>query len=270
MSWYPFYRRLGGPQGRARRTENLVPTGIRSLTVQPVVSRYTDWATRPTLDLKYCVIIRTIVRLNWKLYPLIRNLSRFRRNLLTPSSSISTFRAGQTVQGIRKGRTSRSSDEGEAQKVGLSKDGTKWSFGPLGARAVRDNDETPFYVKDWKISDVYGSHNGAYERSSLLGRYALSTSVTDVPTQRKASVSLQNYSDYLPFFNIVRTVHDVKFCLSDQHYMHCNVSTIDTPSPTRFSTYWLLPVLTDIRTPWSWHSRTVETCSILYTYGFHI
>ena len=45
---YPFYRRLGGPHGRARWAENLVPTGIRSRTVQPVVSRYTDWATRPT------------------------------------------------------------------------------------------------------------------------------------------------------------------------------------------------------------------------------
>ena len=39
---YPFYRRLGGPQGRSGRAENLVPTGIRSRTVQPVVSRYTD------------------------------------------------------------------------------------------------------------------------------------------------------------------------------------------------------------------------------------
>jgi hypothetical protein len=27
---YPFYRRLGGPQGRSKRAENLVPTGIRS------------------------------------------------------------------------------------------------------------------------------------------------------------------------------------------------------------------------------------------------
>jgi len=45
---YPLYRRLGGPQGRSGRAENLVPTGIRSRTVQPVVSRYTDWATRPT------------------------------------------------------------------------------------------------------------------------------------------------------------------------------------------------------------------------------
>ena len=38
----------GGPQGRSGRAENLVPTGIRFRTVQPVVSRYTDWATRPT------------------------------------------------------------------------------------------------------------------------------------------------------------------------------------------------------------------------------
>ena len=45
---YPFYRSLGWPQGRSGRAENLVPTGIRSRTVQPVVSRYTDWAIRPT------------------------------------------------------------------------------------------------------------------------------------------------------------------------------------------------------------------------------
>ena len=46
---YPFYRRLVGPQGRSGRAENLVPTGIRSRTVQPVVNRYTDWANRSTL-----------------------------------------------------------------------------------------------------------------------------------------------------------------------------------------------------------------------------
>ena len=33
---YPLYRRLGGPQGRSGRAENLVPTGIRSQTLQPV------------------------------------------------------------------------------------------------------------------------------------------------------------------------------------------------------------------------------------------
>jgi hypothetical protein len=45
---HPLYRRLGGPQGRSERAENLVPTGIRSRIVQPLVSRYTDWATQPT------------------------------------------------------------------------------------------------------------------------------------------------------------------------------------------------------------------------------
>jgi len=34
---YPFYWRLGGPQGRSGRAENLVPTGIRSRTVETVV-----------------------------------------------------------------------------------------------------------------------------------------------------------------------------------------------------------------------------------------
>jgi len=38
---YLFSRRVGGPQGRSGEAENLVPTGIRSRTVQPVVSRYT-------------------------------------------------------------------------------------------------------------------------------------------------------------------------------------------------------------------------------------
>jgi len=38
---YPFYRRLGGTQGRSGRAEILVPNGIRSRTIQPVVSRYT-------------------------------------------------------------------------------------------------------------------------------------------------------------------------------------------------------------------------------------
>ena len=50
-----FYRKLGGPQGRSGRAENLVPTGIRSRTVQPVVSRYTDWAIRPiTYRILFC------------------------------------------------------------------------------------------------------------------------------------------------------------------------------------------------------------------------
>ena len=39
---YPFHRRLGGPQGRSGRAENLVPTGIRSRTVQPIVAIPTE------------------------------------------------------------------------------------------------------------------------------------------------------------------------------------------------------------------------------------
>ena len=45
---YPLYRRLGGRQGRSGRVENLAPPGFDPQTVQPVVSRYTDWATQPT------------------------------------------------------------------------------------------------------------------------------------------------------------------------------------------------------------------------------
>ena len=34
---YPFYRRLGGPQGRSGRAENHVLNEIRSWTVQPAI-----------------------------------------------------------------------------------------------------------------------------------------------------------------------------------------------------------------------------------------
>ena len=47
---YPLYRRLGCPQGRSKTgAENLAPPpGFDPRTVQPVASRYTDYATRPT------------------------------------------------------------------------------------------------------------------------------------------------------------------------------------------------------------------------------
>ena len=44
----PIVQEAGWAPGRSGRAENLVPTGIRSRTVQSVDSRYTDWATRPT------------------------------------------------------------------------------------------------------------------------------------------------------------------------------------------------------------------------------
>jgi len=46
---YPLYRRLGGPQGRSGQVRNTSPPpGFDPRTVQPVASRYTDYATRPT------------------------------------------------------------------------------------------------------------------------------------------------------------------------------------------------------------------------------
>ena len=39
---YPLYRRLGGPQGGSRKISP--PLGFDPRTVEPVASRYTDWA----------------------------------------------------------------------------------------------------------------------------------------------------------------------------------------------------------------------------------
>ena len=61
---YPFCRRLGGPQGRSGGTENLVPTGIRSRAVQPVVSRYTEGATQPTILRALCDKYNNLCRIS--------------------------------------------------------------------------------------------------------------------------------------------------------------------------------------------------------------
>ena len=46
---YPLYRRLGGTQGRSGQVRKISPPpGFDPRTVQPVASRYTDYATRPT------------------------------------------------------------------------------------------------------------------------------------------------------------------------------------------------------------------------------
>jgi len=47
---YPLYGRLGGPQGRNGRVENLVHTGIRFRTVQPVAQSSYRQSYRATLD----------------------------------------------------------------------------------------------------------------------------------------------------------------------------------------------------------------------------
>ena len=47
---YPLYRRLFGPQGRSEQVRKISPPPeFDYRTVQPVASRYTDYATRLTL-----------------------------------------------------------------------------------------------------------------------------------------------------------------------------------------------------------------------------
>ena len=51
---YPLYRRLGGPQGRSGQVRKISPpSGFDPRTVQPVASRYTDYATWPLLYIGY-------------------------------------------------------------------------------------------------------------------------------------------------------------------------------------------------------------------------
>jgi hypothetical protein len=55
---YPFYRRLGGSRGRSGRVRKIShPPGFDPWTVQPVPSRYTDWAIPAHINFIYGVLI---------------------------------------------------------------------------------------------------------------------------------------------------------------------------------------------------------------------
>ena len=60
---YPLYRRLGGPQGRSGRVRKISPPpGFDPLTVQPVASRYTDWAIPAApLTLGACIFFEELL-----------------------------------------------------------------------------------------------------------------------------------------------------------------------------------------------------------------
>jgi len=86
---YPSYRRDGGPQGRSGRAENLIPTGIRSRTVQSVVSHYTDWATGPT---KYPLFCNILLKLKYS-----RQIIKFHlKNTVQCEFSCSMWKDGRT------------------------------------------------------------------------------------------------------------------------------------------------------------------------------
>ena len=55
---YTLYTRLGEPQGRSGRLRNISPApGFDPRTVQPVASRYTDWAIpAPSFYIKTIII----------------------------------------------------------------------------------------------------------------------------------------------------------------------------------------------------------------------
>jgi hypothetical protein len=49
-TWYPLYRRLGGPKGRSGRVRKISPPpGFEPRTVKPVGSRNSDWDTQPAI-----------------------------------------------------------------------------------------------------------------------------------------------------------------------------------------------------------------------------
>jgi len=62
---YPFYRRLGGPQDQCGWAENLVPTGIRSQTVQAIFSCYTELSHPAHTHTHIYIYIYILTRNTW-------------------------------------------------------------------------------------------------------------------------------------------------------------------------------------------------------------
>jgi len=57
-TWYPLYRRLGGPQGQSGQVRKISsPPGFDPWTVQPIAGCYTDYATWPTVIFRAYVIM---------------------------------------------------------------------------------------------------------------------------------------------------------------------------------------------------------------------
>ena len=78
---YPFYRRLGGPQGRSGWAENLVANGNRSRTVQPVAQSLYR-LSHPTHKIKYIKTIKHITHcmLSAKYY-MFRHITEISKNV---------------------------------------------------------------------------------------------------------------------------------------------------------------------------------------------
>ena len=58
----PIVQGLGGPQGQSGQVRKILSIqGFDPQTIQPVASRYTDWATQPTIGLVVVYNIYEIV-----------------------------------------------------------------------------------------------------------------------------------------------------------------------------------------------------------------
>jgi predicted choloylglycine hydrolase len=66
---YSFYRRMGGPQGRSGRVRTISPPpGFDPRTVQPVASRYTNWAKPAPVLAVHIHMLRELSSLDWAVW----------------------------------------------------------------------------------------------------------------------------------------------------------------------------------------------------------
>jgi len=85
---YPFYRRLGGPQSRSGRVENLAPAGIRSRTVQPIVSRYTGSLERRYPKISVILLQDLLPHIDFRNIKWYRYLYRYLSRLTNPCNPL--------------------------------------------------------------------------------------------------------------------------------------------------------------------------------------
>ena len=107
---YPLYRRLGGPQVRSVWVrKNSPPPGFDPRTVQPVTSRYADWAIRPTWYVCVCVCICVYIYIYIKHWLVVRHklnstcLAKKFYQLLQLNHRITYILMSLASQGFRSG-----------------------------------------------------------------------------------------------------------------------------------------------------------------------
>jgi len=122
MTRYPFYRRLGGPQVRSGRAENLVATGIRSRTFHSVAQTLYRLSYRAHMSVcaraRVCVCVALV----------IQHAMRMRRFVICDLPRSTLFFPHHLIKGtIFRGVGGRARLEG-SRRGGLELSGTKCVF----------------------------------------------------------------------------------------------------------------------------------------------